>query len=296
MGGAFVEHQLALNDIYCALKFGEIPLPGVTFRRWVSSDVPLASSLLPDGYLELVTPEGLLRPSSKWTLAPSGAHLGRQGSEISPVRRLRRIRAALRPEPLPRARHRELRAPDAFDPEDRRGRSRKRSSGFRRSIRSAMAGSSKSLAPAHGRRTRAAFQGTPMKYCYHCGRLTSGEPLFCQFCGRSYDVKLCPRLHANPRARFARSAAAGSSPRPSRKFPAGGRVLEFLLRILFGIILVYLSLSLLVALLKSPMVQAGLVRLGLLLLVLWALWMMLPDWFRKFVHGRVMRKESKHER
>jgi hypothetical protein len=38
-----------------------------------------------------------------------------------------------------------------------------------------------------------------MKYCHHCGRLTSGEPMFCQFCGRSYDVKLCPRLHANPR-------------------------------------------------------------------------------------------------
>ena len=60
MGGAFVEHQLALNGIYCALKFGKIPLQGVTFRRWVSSDVPLASSLLPDGYLELTIPEGVL--------------------------------------------------------------------------------------------------------------------------------------------------------------------------------------------------------------------------------------------
>lgn len=60
MGGAFVEHQLALNGIYCALKFREIPVPGATFRRWVSSDVPLTPSLLPDGYLELVIPEGLL--------------------------------------------------------------------------------------------------------------------------------------------------------------------------------------------------------------------------------------------
>jgi hypothetical protein len=40
-----------------------------------------------------------------------------------------------------------------------------------------------------------------MKYCYHCGRITTGEPLFCMFCGRTYDVKLCPRLHVN--ARFA---------------------------------------------------------------------------------------------
>jgi hypothetical protein len=60
MGGAFVEHQLALNRIYCALKFGEIPLPGVAFRRWVSSDVPLTPSLLPDGYVELTAPGGVL--------------------------------------------------------------------------------------------------------------------------------------------------------------------------------------------------------------------------------------------
>ena len=38
-----------------------------------------------------------------------------------------------------------------------------------------------------------------MKYCYHCGHMTAGEPLFCDHCGRSYDVKLCPRLHPNPR-------------------------------------------------------------------------------------------------
>ena len=60
MGSAFVEHQLALNGLYCALKFGEIPLPGVVFRRWVSSDEPLAPSLLPDAYLELAIPGGVL--------------------------------------------------------------------------------------------------------------------------------------------------------------------------------------------------------------------------------------------
>ncbi|MGB9236810.1 MAG: replication-relaxation family protein [Terriglobales bacterium] len=60
MGGAFVEHQLALNGIYCALKFGEIPLPGVLFRRWISSDVPFGPSLLPDGYLELTVQGGVL--------------------------------------------------------------------------------------------------------------------------------------------------------------------------------------------------------------------------------------------
>ncbi len=38
-----------------------------------------------------------------------------------------------------------------------------------------------------------------MKFCYACGKTTTGKPLFCNFCGRSYDQKLCPRLHPNPR-------------------------------------------------------------------------------------------------
>jgi hypothetical protein len=60
MGGAFVQHQLALNDIYCTLKFQPIPLVGASFVRWLTWDVPLAPSLLPDGYLELQTPTGVL--------------------------------------------------------------------------------------------------------------------------------------------------------------------------------------------------------------------------------------------
>ncbi len=31
-----------------------------------------------------------------------------------------------------------------------------------------------------------------MRYCNQCHRITAGEPLFCNFCGRSYDFKLCP--------------------------------------------------------------------------------------------------------
>ena len=92
-----------------------------------------------------------------------------------------------------------------------------------------------------------------MKYCYHCGRLTSGEPVFCQFCGRSYDVKLCPRLHPNPRfADVCSQCGSRELSTPQPKVSPWWKVLEFLLRILFGTVLVYLSLSLLVALLRSP--------------------------------------------
>ena len=38
-----------------------------------------------------------------------------------------------------------------------------------------------------------------MKYCRSCRRLTSGEPLFCTTCGKSYNLRLCRKLHANPR-------------------------------------------------------------------------------------------------
>src|SRR4051794_27941094 len=38
-----------------------------------------------------------------------------------------------------------------------------------------------------------------MRYCFNCSRMTLGKPLFCTFCGKTYEAKLCPRLHANPR-------------------------------------------------------------------------------------------------
>jgi RNA polymerase subunit RPABC4/transcription elongation factor Spt4 len=136
-----------------------------------------------------------------------------------------------------------------------------------------------------------------MKYCYQCGRVTTGEALFCQFCGRTYNVKLCPRQHVNPRyAEVCSQCGSRELSTPQPKVSFWWRVLEFLVRILCGIGLVYLSLSILVALLKSPMVQAGLLGLGLVLLIMWALWIMLPEWFRKLVRWAMTRKERRHDR
>jgi|SRR5882724_3106362 len=58
----FIEHQLRINGIYCALKFRPKPFPGVSFRRWRSFAEPVtpAISLIPDGYVELETPSGPL--------------------------------------------------------------------------------------------------------------------------------------------------------------------------------------------------------------------------------------------
>ncbi len=58
----FVEHQLAVNAIYCAVKFGTIPIGTVTFHRWIAFHEPITPELrlMPDGYCELVTPSGVV--------------------------------------------------------------------------------------------------------------------------------------------------------------------------------------------------------------------------------------------
>jgi hypothetical protein len=57
----FIAHQLAVNVLYCTLKYKAIPLPSVTFRRWVAFHQPITSalSLIPDGYVEFVAPAGI---------------------------------------------------------------------------------------------------------------------------------------------------------------------------------------------------------------------------------------------
>ena len=57
----FVGHQLAVNAIYCALKYRVISVPQMTFQRWLGFHEPVAAGirLIPDGYVELMTPGGI---------------------------------------------------------------------------------------------------------------------------------------------------------------------------------------------------------------------------------------------
>ena len=83
-----------------------------------------------------------------------------------------------------------------------------------------------------------------MKYCYQCGRMTAGEPLFCHFCGRTYDVKLCPRRHANPRVAEVCSQCGS---RELLDAAAEGsllwKVMEFFVRVIVGLLIVYVVLE-----------------------------------------------------
>src|ERR1039457_6174686 len=136
-----------------------------------------------------------------------------------------------------------------------------------------------------------------MKYCYQCGRMTAGEPLFCSSCGRTFDVKLCPRLHANPRSAEVGSQCGSrelSTPQP--RGSGGGRVVELLAQCPFGVLLVYLSIAGFVALIRMPQFQCALFAFCILIGLLWWLWSLLPEWFRKLVQRSLRRKEHKHER
>jgi hypothetical protein len=136
-----------------------------------------------------------------------------------------------------------------------------------------------------------------MKFCYQCGHVTAGKPLFCSFCGRTFDVKLCPRLHANPRfADVCSQCGSRELSRPQPKVALWWRVLALLLQIALGSFLVFLTLEFVAGILKTEFVQNAMVVLGLLLMALWAVWIVLPEWLRKLLHRLLRRKEERHER
>jgi hypothetical protein len=130
-----------------------------------------------------------------------------------------------------------------------------------------------------------------MKYCYHCGHITAGEPLFCNSCGRSYDLKFCPRLHPNPRIAEVCSRCGSrvlSTPQP--KVSAWWRVLGFSLQIILGACLVFLSITLFVQLISKPHVQDAIV-VGAPLGLLWWVWSEFPDWLKKIARRLIKGKE-----
>lgn len=136
-----------------------------------------------------------------------------------------------------------------------------------------------------------------MKYCYNCGKITPGEPLFCNFCGRSYNVKLCPRMHPNPRTAEACSQCGSrdlSTPQP--KVPLWAPVLQFFLSLIPGVILTVLSILVIAIaiheLLSSPRLMTSLVFLLIALGILWWIWSHIPKWFRSAIYRMLKRKRD----
>lgn len=57
-----VMHQLAVNELHCAVRFGPVPASDVQFGKWVSFNEWLepGTRLIPDGYFEMASGEKIL--------------------------------------------------------------------------------------------------------------------------------------------------------------------------------------------------------------------------------------------
>jgi hypothetical protein len=130
--------------------------------------------------------------------------------------------------------------------------------------------------------------------------MTPGQPLFCNSCGRSYDVKLCPRRHANPRTAEACSQCGSrdlSTPQPRR--PGWATPLGFLLSIIPGAFLsvasVVVLLTAIVAILQRPDMIVALVLLAIPFGILWAIWTQIPVWFRGWIYRLIKQRRERHD-
>ncbi len=137
-----------------------------------------------------------------------------------------------------------------------------------------------------------------MRYCQNCGRVTLGEPMFCNFCGKTYDYKLCPRLHENPReAQVCSECGSRDLTTPQPKLSFWLRIVLFPLSLFPGFALLFVSILFLIAdiyvVFVRPDLQLRFMLLGLVLGLLWLLYIHLPQRFRRNVRRR-MRKMSRN--
>jgi hypothetical protein len=140
-----------------------------------------------------------------------------------------------------------------------------------------------------------------MRYCFNCDRITPGDhPLFCNTCGCSFDVKLCPRRHVNPRTAEACSQCGSpdlSTPQPRR--PAWVLPLGFLLSVVPGAFLTFTSvvvfLAAITAVLQRPDMIVVLILLAIPFGILWGMWSELPSWFRSWVYRLLKRRRDRRD-
>jgi hypothetical protein len=144
-----------------------------------------------------------------------------------------------------------------------------------------------------------------MKYCAACNKITPGEPLFCQFCGCSFDCKLCPRLHPNPRsAEICSRCGSRDLSRPAPRVPWWAHVIEVVIPVISGLALAIGSLGATIiaitAVVENPGLIVSLIFLSIAFGILWAMWSELPTWLRTAIYRilnrlRKRRTESRRD-
>jgi RNA polymerase subunit RPABC4/transcription elongation factor Spt4 len=157
------------------------------------------------------------------------------------------------------------------------------------------------LDPPVQRHPKVAFLRNTMRYCYNCNRVTYGKPLFCSFCGRSYNVKLCPRLHPNGRnAQACSQCGSRDLSTPAPKAPLWISLAAFGLSLLPGFLLTLVSLLFAIAAIHAifvnPRMLLASLFLAFALAVLWAMWTRLPLALRQFIRKKLIEREKEGRR
>ena len=140
-----------------------------------------------------------------------------------------------------------------------------------------------------------------MRYCHNCHKTTTGEPLFCQSCGRTYDAKLCPARHINPRwAEVCSECGSRDLSTPAPRVPWWLAPLLLAASLLPGLILLLLLVMVIVGivheLLTNQQIQAQLVAVLLVLALLWWLYLQLPHFIQNMFRSLWRKpKKDKHQ-
>lgn len=136
-----------------------------------------------------------------------------------------------------------------------------------------------------------------MRYCLSCRKVTSGDPAYCNYCGKSYDVKRCPRGHVNVRGAEV-CAACGSRDLSLPQRPLSGWHRVFHLAVLVVPFVLLLAATLgymwlfLETLFESPARLLPLMLLGLVLGLLWLIWMHISAALRALLLGPARNKRT----
>jgi RNA polymerase subunit RPABC4/transcription elongation factor Spt4 len=139
-----------------------------------------------------------------------------------------------------------------------------------------------------------------MRYCPQCHRLTTGEPLYCNHCGATYDAKLCPARHLNPRnAEVCAQCGSRDLSTPAPRLALWLRPVLFGLSLVPGIILALLLVMVAVGIMNgiatSARLQGQLVVVFLLLALLWWIYIHLPKLIQKALRSLWQtKKKDKH--
>jgi hypothetical protein len=139
-----------------------------------------------------------------------------------------------------------------------------------------------------------------MRYCHNCHKTTTGEPLFCHSCGSTYDAKLCPGRHINPRwATVCSQCGSRDLSAPAPPVPLWLKPLLLAASLVPGA-LVLLLLALAVvgvinAVLSNQAIQGQLLAAIVILALLWWLFLQLPHFIQNMFRSLWRKpKKDKH--